>query len=440
VRLPAGLSVTVRAGDEGVQSVRGSDSDIDALVGRSAESVYRITQPYRYGIYLLRHENRPADAAPIFRELALHGSPDDKLWSYNMWAQAAEISQGDNDLGLRMYQQALAEGSTQPYINLLIDYTAFGRLEEALRAGKEAVTKVAGAGNGRKLEQATIDTVTGGYHDALHVNAELLRNGAPGFPMGGLMDRVIKDQIGEHDLAAARTTLAGFPQTPDVNFTMDLRSFPLEIDAAAENWPGVLARQGNMVAYMKAFPHNLHAVQTRILPFLALAHAGLGDFAAAERVIAPTPGDCYPCLIVRARIAEMEGQRARTEYWLTKADAAGPSLPFASEVEGRILLARGKPDDAIAQFKIANRRGPHFADPLEGWGEALMAENKSRQALAKFEEADKYTPNWGRLHLKWGQALTFAGKPADAKAQFARAAALDLTSSEKSELAAHQKS
>jgi tetratricopeptide (TPR) repeat protein len=99
------------------------------------------------------------------------------------------------------------------------------------------------------------------------------------------------------------------------------------------------------------------------------------------------------------------------------------------------LLARGQSDAAIEKFKLANMRGPHFADPLEGWGEALMAENKSRQALAKFAEAEKYAPNWGRLHLKWGEALAYAGKPAEAKAQFTRAAELDLTPSEKSELA-----
>jgi len=71
---------------------------------------------------------------------------------------------------------------------------------------------------------------------------------------------------------------------------------------------------------------------------------------------------------------------------------------------------------------------------LEGWGEALMAKNRSDQALAKFAQANKYAPNWGRLHMKWGEALAFSGKPADAKAQFARAAALDLTPSEKAEL------
>ena len=79
-------------------------------------------------------------------------------------------------------------------------------------------------------------------------------------------------------------------------------------------------------------------------------------------------------------------------------------------------------------------KGPKFADPLEGWGEALMAKNQSHLALAKFAEAEKYAPNWGRLHLKWGEALVYAGKTDEAKAQFARAATLDLTTAEKSEL------
>ena len=58
-------------------------------------------------------------------------------------------------------------------------------------------------------------------------------------------------------------------------------------------------------------------------------------------------------------------------------------------------------------------------------------------ALAKFAEAEKFAPNWGRLHLKWGEALAYAGKKDEAKAQFACAAALDLTPSEKAELARH---
>jgi tetratricopeptide (TPR) repeat protein len=69
------------------------------------------------------------------------------------------------------------------------------------------------------------------------------------------------------------------------------------------------------------------------------------------------------------------------------------------------------------------------------WGEALIAKDRSDLALAKFAEADKYAPNWGRLHLKWGEALLWSGNKADAKKQFEFASDLDLSSSEKSELA-----
>ena len=98
------------------------------------------------------------------------------------------------------------------------------------------------------------------------------------------------------------------------------------------------------------------------------------------------------------------------------------------------MLAKGDPDGAIAKFTLANRKGPHFADPLEMWGEALIYMNRSDLALAKFEEAEKYAPNWGRLHLKWGEALFYAGKREEAKKQFSIAAHLDLSESDKVQL------
>ncbi|HVU21261.1 MAG TPA: hypothetical protein VHE09_11070, partial [Rhizomicrobium sp.] len=90
---------------------------------------------------------------------------------------------------------------------------------------------------------------------------------------------------------------------------------------------------------------------------------------------------------------------------------------------------------AAAKFEIAHQKAPRFADPLEMWGEVLIGQNRSDLALAKFQEASRYAPNWGRLHLKWGEALSWAGKHDGAKRQFARAGELDLTASEKSELA-----
>jgi tetratricopeptide (TPR) repeat protein len=134
-------------------------------------------------------------------------------------------------------------------------------------------------------------------------------------------------------------------------------------------------------------------------------------------------------------IASEAKQYGRADYWFARSVQQAPSIPFAYADWGQALLARGQPDAAIAQFKIANQKGPHFADPLEGWGEALMAKNQSHLALAKFTGAEKYAPNWGRLHLKRGEALVYAGKKDEAKAQFARAGQLDLTPTDKAELA-----
>ena len=114
-------------------------------------------------------------------------------------------------------------------------------------------------------------------------------------------------------------------------------------------------------------------------------------------------------------IAAWQRQWGRADYWFARAVKAAPSIPFAYADWGQSLLARGKPDAAIAKFTLANQKGPHFADPLEGWGEALMAKNQSHLALAKFAEAEKYAPNWGRLHLKWGEALVYAGKKDEAQ-------------------------
>jgi tetratricopeptide (TPR) repeat protein len=170
-------------------------------------------------------------------------------------------------------------------------------------------------------------------------------------------------------------------------------------------------------------------------PRLAEAKAHTGNIAGAQTQIAPTPLDCDSCVRARGRIAALNRDWAGAAHWFQMVSARSPDVPFADADWGAMLLAAGDAAGAIGKFQSANQKGPHFADPLEGWGEALMARNQSHLALAKFAEAEKYTPNWGRLHVKWGEALVYAGKRDEANAQFARAAQLDLTPSEKAELA-----
>ena len=449
VRSETGVTLTARTGEGGAVSVNGREADIDALTGKLAEAIYRLTQPYRYATYLMRHEGRYGDSLPIFRDLAINGTPDDQLWSYNMWALASQVTTGDTEVGLRMYRQGLEDDpeSIGIYINLATVEINLGLWEDALHAwqgwdthlhdGKQRYTPANRIPATEIQIKTRIDQLIGDYHDALVADVPVARTGARGIPRINLITAMIEDQLGAHDLGAVRMILADLPRDlgDTGNNAIGAVRPDLLLAAAAGDWTRALGLGDAITAYLKTHPHDRRVALVRLAVPLAYAQARLGRFTDAERTIAATPDDCYPCLIMRARIAELERQPARADILFDRARRAGPSLPFATEAEGRALLDRGQPDQAIADFTIADQKSPHFADPLEGWGEALMAKNQSHLALEKFAEAEKYAPNWGRLHLKWGEALAFSGKPADAKAQFARAATLDLTPSEKSELA-----
>jgi tetratricopeptide (TPR) repeat protein len=200
----------------------------------------------------------------------------------------------------------------------------------------------------------------------------------------------------------------------------------VNIDPETEN---TASAAGEDFLVRDTFERQLH-------PLLALAKAKTGDIAGAQALIAQSPLDCYDCVRMRGRIAQEAGQPAQADAWFARAVHDAPSIPFAYADWGMTSLARGQPDQAIAKLRLANEKGPHFADALEGWGEALMAKSQSHLALAKFAQAEKYAPSWGRMHLKWGEALFYAGKQPEAQMQFTRAATLDLTEAERSELSA----
>jgi tetratricopeptide (TPR) repeat protein len=217
----------------------------------------------------------------------------------------------------------------------------------------------------------------------------------------------------------------------------------LTADDAMSDWNALLSEASATEKAVKSFasvpPYTRAYVQfaltRQVWPLVAVAQAMTGDFKGAHALIDKTPLDCDACLRAHGRIDLAEKNWRGAEYWFARLVADTPSLPFGYFEWGRVLLSRGDTEGAIAKFKIANRKSPHFADPLEMWGEALVARNRSDLALAKFAEAEKYAPNWGRLHLKWGEALWWSSKRDEAKKQLASAARLDLTPSEKAELA-----
>ena len=446
ISTPAGLTLTVRAGRNGDASFSGPEAALPDLVQQAAEAIYRFTQPYRYSVYI--RPLRSDESLALSKSMALFGLPEDRPWAFNGWALQMRVREGV-DAALDLFEKGAARQPGNPLIRSNVAEARFikGQWEMALAQIQQAIPL---ANNSQKLFRPESvepmrlsytnkrDRLLGDFRLAAIEAAQVIESADPG-QATPLADLAVA-QLGAHEWSAARETFANPPLMATNAFYREINENSIavaqvQIASASERWAEVLAGQAPVEALAQKSPGFRSEFPTTIVPLVALAKAHLGRMAEAERDIAATPGDCEPCLIARAQLADMQGQHARADFWFGRAVAPAPSIPFAYEDWGRSLLARGKPDDAIAQFTLSNKKGPHFADALEGWGEALIAKNQSHLALAKFAEAEKYALNWGRLHLKWGEALVYAGKRDVAAKQFARAAQLDLTPSEKAELA-----
>ena len=450
-----GIAITARAGGEGA-TFTGKESDLDSLVQQAAEHVYEVTQPYRYANYLDRNyspkglQQRVAKATRIYRKLIAGDDPVERAWAWNGLGTIEFNFNFDNRQASAYYRRAMATVPefTLVYYALAARNGPLGQEEEGYRNLKEASRLLHGevpelnpryVRGARLSADARVLNSVGDFASAIPIAKagvelpdEFSVLARPNF----ISDALIA-MIRQHDLAAAR----GFMR--DLGWTRILDGYVVPLfwyGLERQDWTALLRLEPlglRRIAAAAGTPLYRARVNTfnNARPYLAIAHAQRGEFRQAEMLVAPLPPDHAGGVRARAIVADLKGDYARADWWFARSEAQTPSLPLTDLSWGQSLLRRRQPDAAIAKFTLANQKGPKFADPLEGWGEALMAKNQSHRALEKFAEAEKYAPNWGRLHLKWGQALAYSGNKEEAAKHFARAATLDLTPAEKSELA-----
>ncbi len=453
-RTATGIAIAARTGGSSGATFTGAESDLDALVLKSAEQIYGVTQPDRYARYLFFP--RPGwtphvgEARSILNQMVRNADPAEKPWAWIGLGILARY-QADYRAASFAFRKALAANPdiVQGSAGLALMEAELGHPESALSAAAAAQ---------RLLDRGSAAEINPGYVGTLQV----LNRHLPAFLLGDYLNavalvrpgvdlarpnslaprEVFQDKLAYslsllHDGAGMRAYWDSMAPSETPLDRANRTITRLRIEGGFEHYQTVVASEpgGEEIASALGDRYSVRDIfETQLRPLLALAKAKLGDMAGAQALIAASPLDCYDCVRIRGLIAMEANQPERANYWFARAVHDAPSIPMAYTDWGRALLERGKPDEAITQFKLANKKGPHFADPLELWGEALMAKNQSHLALAKFAEAEKCAPNWGRLHLKWGQALFYAGKKDQAKAKFARATILDLTLSEKSEL------
>jgi tetratricopeptide (TPR) repeat protein len=430
--------------------LKGPLSDLESLEQRAAEQVFARYDRVNIVLYL-NAKGRPEETlAAAERNARLGDGPVNRARGYALWSSMTQALTGDLASALKRSEIAvgLYPNLASGHQSLMSAHYLLGHKEDALHEAallsrlrlQDQPSPVREqsflllVGLGRFIRDANLGAFT-----------RIAEGDCPGCsPRRTLLIRAEFAARG-HDLRASRALLAEAESEPASDsdrpnvFSPSANRVRYFLHASAEDWGAAAVSATAYGAQITSDP-SVSAGMKRVLlnievtPLIAYSQARAGVAGDSAALLAGHP-DCYDCVRTLGLIAAAQRNWGEADTWFAKAVGLGPSLPFAYHDWGASLLERNAPDAAIEKFKLANAKGPHFADPLEGWGEALMAKNQSHMALAKFAEAEKFAPNWGRLHLKWGEALVYAGKKDEAKAQFARSAQLDLTPTEKSELA-----
>ncbi len=435
------LTLVARSGSHGLTPLTGQETDMANLIQRIAEAVYAREQPRSYALYL-RKQNRWDEHAAFAQSMISSVGARDRAVGY--FYAGMTVSRAHGDLAARaQYQKSFAADPTFPTANLNLSQleNGFGHPEATQRFRQRHLkllavdpTFVAGS----KLQLFALGRRFFAEMEGDWIEARSQGRANLGKVIIGTTDTnttplyIARASAALHDPRQAQADLAGFePMMPGED--QAIRSATLQLRINAGDWAGVVTAADAVLADQELLPDKgVHRPIPRAQKAVALAH--LGRMAEAQALVGATPLDCQPCVMARGEIAALAGQPALADHWFGEAVKMTPSLPMASTAWGRVLLDRGQTDKAIAQFEIANTRGPHFADPLSWWGEALLRKGETRAALRKFKEADKYAPKWGRNHLMWGDALAKLGKADQARDQWRAAAAMDLSAADRAEL------
>ncbi|HWH21956.1 MAG TPA: hypothetical protein VNT25_01510 [Allosphingosinicella sp.] len=437
VRTATGWNVTSRV--SGRTAISASDPDLERATTKAAEGIFQQTQPYRYVIYL-RGQGRIAEAIEIAKQQSLNGTAEDRAWGLVAYANSLgppEYGAVERIEALRRAAEAVPD-FPMPLYNYGGVLETLGRHEQALALNRKADRTV---GDGSTISEqfrdqyvasrgAYADALTGAYSASAAKGEAAGRVGTPAYAtqyiQTAIYDRyAVRDiQAGDRNLRwlfeisgyNAQTGLIG--SIGDIDAAKELRVIQMaatirraiaidDRQALSRNLPGMV---NSVSALLASFPPTVSRDQRYAgVPRVAPALARIGQVGSAETLLRELPADCYPCAVARGEVAAIKGDKAGAAKWFAHARRLGPSLPFADEALGRMLLAANDLEGAESAFASAIAAGPQYADALKGAGDVLARKRMWREAAARYAAAAKQAPRWGKLHLHWAHALARSG-------------------------------
>ena len=246
-RTPTGVAVAARTGTAPADPHEGAEADIDDLVQKAAEDVFRTSQPYRYAIYLENHVGDIAGARKVLERLSSSGDQTDRIWAYAALNNLL-LKQGDFEGALRASKAAIDidPDFNLAHANLGGSLAQLGRsgpgMFEAIRAAQ--LTRRFGARYMKPEALAYVQpmwssaaaSVSGDAAQAVAQDLKVLAQ--PG--QEDDFETLAADQVSLHDVTASRASIARFPGDPRANVVDGRLQRQLYFEATAlelEDWP-----------------------------------------------------------------------------------------------------------------------------------------------------------------------------------------------------------
>lgn len=122
-------------------------------------------------------------------------------------------------------------------------------------------------------------------------------------------------------------------------------------------------------------------------------------------------------LVERGRAADALAQYEQLAAWLRQYPALMPEVGADYFVwYGAALEARGKPDEAIAQYRLGLARRPGWIVPLRNIAQTLMQQRKFSDAIAVYRDALEADPTFSIGYVNLALCLSQVGRPDEARA------------------------
>ena len=308
VRTPTGLSITTRYGGQPGVTIEGKATDLNTLIQKSAETVFRGLQPLRFADYLSSH-NRTAEGRTIAEAETRTGDGAHRAQAYvslglnDYWRgdsrhladDGAKATQLDPNNGLAWF-------ILEAYYNNLDheegNLTVTQKMENLAKAGHLGAPDKNFASALPDVYESIADSLLGDYSGAIEKCKTIAGWKSSNCNEVGLSTIY----AAAHDIAQARNLLSQ-ASTRRANGTLDLDVLysGVQIDIMAGDYADAASKSKRAEQLTTSSSDALDR-DIFLRPFEAEAVARMGDIAGGRKMAAATPDECDTCLRARGRV------------------------------------------------------------------------------------------------------------------------------------------